>query len=45
MDDVLGEVSGDVELSNELVGGPTLAGEIEFLKSTLLLEDLVDLLC
>ena len=44
MNDVLREISGGVKLSNELVGGAELPGQIELLKSALLLNDLVDLL-
>ena len=44
MDDVLREISGDVKLSDELVGGAEFPSQIELLKPALLLNDLVDLL-
>lgn len=43
MDNVLAQVSGQVELGNEVVGFALLAGQVELLKLALLLKNPVDL--
>lgn len=44
MHDALGQVAGDLELGNELIGGSGFAAEVEFLEASLLRQDLFDLL-